>query len=79
MRILLSVLTVIMVAIMSTSPLQAEELAPHLYKTVLDNGLTVIVKEMGRSPAVMELTLGVRRRRLGPRMEGGRCATSQVV
>lgn len=31
---------------MSTSHVSAEELAPHLHKTVLDNGLTVIVKEM---------------------------------
>ena len=31
---------------MSTSPLLAEELAPHLHKTILDNGLTVLVKEM---------------------------------
>ncbi|MFC1837763.1 M16 family metallopeptidase [Thermodesulfobacteriota bacterium] len=31
---------------MSTSALLAEELAPHLYKTTLDNGLTVLVKEM---------------------------------
>ena len=32
--------------IMSTDRLFAEELAPHLYKTTLDNGLTVVVKEM---------------------------------
>ena len=31
---------------MSTSHVSAEELAPNLHKTVLDNGLTVIVKEM---------------------------------
>ena len=31
---------------MSTSPLLAEELAPYLHKTTLDNGLTVIVKEL---------------------------------
>jgi len=37
--------TILLVAIMSTSPIHAEELAPHLYKTTMDNGLTVIVKE----------------------------------
>ena len=31
---------------MSTSPLLAEELAPYLHKATLDNGLTVIVKEL---------------------------------
>ena len=45
-RIAAILLTIQLVAIMSTSPLFAEELAPHLHKTVLDNGLTVIVKEM---------------------------------
>lgn len=43
---LLSLLNIILVVIMSTSSVAAEELAPHLHKTVLDNGLTVIVKEM---------------------------------
>ena len=38
--------TLLLVAIMSISPLMAEELAPHLYKTTLDNGLKVLVKEM---------------------------------
>ena len=40
------ILNILLVAIMSTSPLMAEELAPHLHKTTLDNGLTVLVKEM---------------------------------
>ncbi|MGB6288704.1 MAG: pitrilysin family protein [Desulfobulbales bacterium] len=31
---------------MSTSPVTAEELAPHLHKVTLENGLTVLVKEM---------------------------------
>jgi zinc protease len=31
---------------MSTSPVTAEELAPDLHKATLDNGLTVLVKEM---------------------------------
>ncbi|NOQ66838.1 MAG: insulinase family protein [Desulfobacterales bacterium] len=46
MRNLLILLNILLVAIMSTSPLLAEELAPHLHKTTLDNGLTVLVKEM---------------------------------
>jgi zinc protease len=43
---ILILLNILLVAIMSTSPLLAEELAPHLHKTILDNGLTVLVKEM---------------------------------
>jgi len=39
-------LTIIAGMIMNTDRLFAEELAPHLYKTTLDNGLTVVVKEM---------------------------------
>jgi zinc protease len=39
-------LNILLVAIMSTSTSAAEELAPHLYKTSLENGLTVLVKEM---------------------------------
>ena len=43
---LILLLNILLVTIMSTSPLMAEELAPHLHKTTLDNGLTVLVKEM---------------------------------
>ncbi len=46
MRPLLILLNILLVAIMTTSAATAEELAPHLYKTTLDNGLTVLVKEM---------------------------------
>ena len=46
MRTLLILLNILLVAIMSTSPVTAEELAPHLHKATLDNGLTVLVKEM---------------------------------
>jgi len=47
---------ILLVAIMSISPLMAEELAPHLYKTTLDNGLTVLVKEMpGTRVATMQV------------------------
>ncbi len=46
MRCITILLNILLVAIMSASHISAEELAPHLYKTVLDNGLTVIVKEM---------------------------------
>ena len=46
MRCVSILLNILLVAIMSTSHVSAEELAPHLHKTVLDNGLTVIVKEM---------------------------------
>jgi zinc protease len=46
MRNIILLLNILLVAIMSTSPLLAEELAPHLHKTTLENGLTVIVKEM---------------------------------
>jgi zinc protease len=46
MRFILLLLNLLLVAFMSTSHVSAEELAPHLHKTVLDNGLTVIVKEM---------------------------------
>ena len=46
MRSIVILLNILLVAIMSTSLLTAEELAPHLHKATLDNGLTVIVKEM---------------------------------
>ena len=46
MRILLILLNILLVTIMLTSPVLAEELAPHLQKTTLPNGLTVVVKEM---------------------------------
>jgi zinc protease len=46
MRNILILLNILLVTLMSTSLLMAEELAPHLHKTILDNGLTVIVKEM---------------------------------
>ncbi|MGW8160830.1 MAG: M16 family metallopeptidase, partial [Desulfobulbales bacterium] len=46
MRALLILLNILLVVTMSTSPVTAEELAPHLYKATLDNGLTVLVKEM---------------------------------
>ncbi len=46
MRCISILLNILLVAIMSASHVSAEELAPHLHKTVLDNGLTVIVKEM---------------------------------
>jgi zinc protease len=46
MRKILILLNILLVTIMSTSPLMAEELAPYLHKTTLDNGLTVLVKEM---------------------------------
>ena len=46
MRYISILLNILLVTIMSTSHVSAEELAPHLHKTVLDNGLTVIVKEM---------------------------------
>ena len=47
MRRILTLLNILLVATtMSTSTVTAEELAPHLYKTTLDNGLTVLVKEM---------------------------------
>ena len=46
MRCVSILLNILLVAIMSTSHVSAEELAPNLHKTVLDNGLTVIVKEM---------------------------------
>ena len=39
-------LTIIAGMIMNTDRLFAEELAPHLFKTTLENGLTIIVKEM---------------------------------
>ena len=42
MRYVLILLNILLVAIMSTSPVTAEELAPHLHKATLDNGLTVI-------------------------------------
>jgi len=45
-RFISILLNILLVAFMSTSHVSAEELAPHLHKTVLDNGLTVIVKEM---------------------------------
>ena len=46
MRAILILFNILLVVIMSTSPATAEELAPHLHKATLDNGLTVIVKEM---------------------------------
>ena len=46
MRSIAILLNILLVAIMSTSPLTAEELAPHLHKVTLENGLTVLVKEM---------------------------------
>jgi zinc protease len=46
MRNTLILLNILLVTIMSTSSLTAEELAPHLHKATLDNGLTVLVKEM---------------------------------
>jgi zinc protease len=46
MRNILILLNILLVAIMSTSHVSAEELTPHLHKATLDNGLTVIVKEM---------------------------------
>ena len=46
MRSRLILLNLLLVAIMSISPALAEELAPHLHKATLDNGLTVLVKEM---------------------------------
>ncbi|MDX1776264.1 MAG: insulinase family protein, partial [Desulfobulbales bacterium] len=46
MRSITILLNLILVALMSTSPVAAEELAHHLHKTTLDNGLTVIAKEM---------------------------------
>jgi len=45
MRSVIILINILLVAIMSTSHVSAEELAPYLHKTVLDNGLTVIVKE----------------------------------
>jgi len=46
-KVLLSLLTFTMLAMitMKNSEAQAKELAPHLYKETLGNGLTVIVKE----------------------------------
>ncbi len=46
-KVFLSLLTVTMLAVMTmkNTELQAKELAPHLYKETLGNGLTVIVKE----------------------------------
>jgi len=44
--VLLLLITFIAGMIMNTDRLFAEELAPHLFKTTLDNGLTVLVKEM---------------------------------
>jgi zinc protease len=46
MRNIILLLNILLVTIMSTSPLLAEELAPYLHKTILENGLTVLVKEM---------------------------------
>ena len=46
MRYVIIPLTILLVAIMSTSAVTAEEMAPHLHKATLDNGLTVLVKEM---------------------------------
>ena len=46
MRNILILLNILLVAIMSNSSVKAEELAPHLHKATLDNGLTVLVKEM---------------------------------
>ena len=46
-KALLSLLTVLTIAMitMHNKELQAKELAPHLYKNTLENGLTVMVKE----------------------------------
>ena len=46
MRALLILLNILLVVIMTTEHVTAEELAPHLHKATLDNGLTVLVKEM---------------------------------
>jgi zinc protease len=46
MRNILILLNILLVTIMLTSPVMAEELAPHLHKTTLANGLTVVAKEM---------------------------------
>jgi zinc protease len=46
MRTLLILLNILLVVIMTTEHVTAEELAPHLHKATLDNGLTVLVKEM---------------------------------
>ena len=46
MRNILILLNILLVTIMVTSPVLAEELAPHLHKTTLENALTVVVKEM---------------------------------
>jgi zinc protease len=46
MRNVLILLNILLVTIMLTSSVLAEELAPHLHKTTLENGLTVVVKEM---------------------------------
>lgn len=46
MRNVLIILNFLLVVTMSIASVQAAELAPHLHKTTLDNGLTVLVKEM---------------------------------
>ncbi len=46
MRTLLILFHILLVTTMSISPVMSEELAPHLHKATLDNGLTVLVKEM---------------------------------
>jgi len=49
-------LALLMLTIMPTDDLKAAELAPHLYKTVLDNGLTVIVRETpGNKAATVQI------------------------
>lgn len=45
LRVILFSLISIVVMTMTTTKLQAKELAPHLYKETLDNGLAVLVKE----------------------------------
>jgi zinc protease len=44
-RALFLLLNILLVTTMNTTPLTAEELAPHLHKATLDNGLTVLVRE----------------------------------
>ena len=46
MRNILILLNILLVTIMANSPVLAEELAPHLHKKTLANGVTVVVKEM---------------------------------
>jgi len=46
MRNILILLNILLVTIMFISPVLAEELAPHLHKTTLENGMTFVVKEM---------------------------------